>query len=115
MIVTKAWCATMAAAIGIGIAGCNAPHAKASPLEDEPGYSCVDQGNRVCGPNNSNGVPAGCYDDGGVLWKAWPCDPWKPSDGYVHGDGSWTEVQDGQSYLCQRAEGKVHCDDLYTI
>jgi hypothetical protein len=31
-------------------------------------------GNRICGPNNSNGVPAGIYDQGGVLiekWDAW--------------------------------------------
>jgi hypothetical protein len=26
--------------------------------EDESGWSCVDMGNKVCGPNNSNGVPA---------------------------------------------------------
>lgn len=60
------------------------------PLEDDPRYSCVDQGNRVCGPGNNNGVPAGCYDDGGVLFKAWPCEAWKPSDGYRHGDGAVT-------------------------
>ena len=44
-----------------------------SPLfEDEPGWSCVDDGNHICGPGNSNGVPAGRYDDGGVLVNAWP-------------------------------------------
>lgn len=56
--------------------------------EDDPRWSCVDDGNRVCGPGNSNGVPAGCYDDGGVMFKAWPCEAWMPSDGYRHGDGS---------------------------
>jgi hypothetical protein len=44
--------------------------------EDESGWSCVDDGNRVCGPNNAQGVPAGRYDEGGVL-----VDPW-PADGY---------------------------------
>lgn len=62
----------------------------AQPLEDEPAWSCVDDGNRVCGPNNANHVPAGCYDDGGVLWKAWPCEAWTPADGYRHADGSVT-------------------------
>jgi hypothetical protein len=59
-------------------------------MEDEPCWSCVDDGNRVCGPNNSEGKPAGCYDDGGVLEYVWPCNPWKPSDGWVHRDGSIT-------------------------
>lgn len=43
--------------------------------EDEPGWSCVDDGNRVCGPDNPEGKPAGCYDLGGVLIAAWPCAP----------------------------------------
>jgi hypothetical protein len=52
-------------------------HAQAlsEPLEDQPGWSCVDDGNRVCGPGNANGAPAGCYDDGGVLIAVWPCTP----------------------------------------
>lgn len=41
--------------------------------EDSPAWSCVDDGNRICGPGNSNGAPAGCYDDGGVLVATWPC------------------------------------------
>lgn len=40
--------------------------------EDESGWSCVDMGNHICGPNNANGVPAGRYDEGGVLIDAWP-------------------------------------------
>jgi hypothetical protein len=40
--------------------------------EDESGWSCVDNGNRVCGPGNQQGVPAGRYDEGGVLIDAWP-------------------------------------------
>jgi hypothetical protein len=41
--------------------------------ESESGWSCVDNGNKVCGPNNPQGVPAGRYDEGGVL-----VDPWRP-------------------------------------
>jgi hypothetical protein len=48
------------------------PHATAGPIqEDDPRWSCVDDGNRVCGPGNSNGVPAGRYDAGGVLVTPW--------------------------------------------
>jgi hypothetical protein len=39
--------------------------------EDESGWDCPTMGNRICGPGNSNGVPAGQYDEGGVL-VAWP-------------------------------------------
>lgn len=110
MFVTKAWLATMAVGAAIGLAACNAPEASASPLEDEPGFSCVDDGNRVCGPGNGQ-APAGCYDDGGVLVAVWPCTPWQPSDGYRHGDGSWTEVQDGHAYLCVHSVGRTLCTD----
>lgn len=41
--------------------------------EDDPRWSCVDDGNRVCGPHNANHVPAGCYDDGGVWVAPFPC------------------------------------------
>jgi len=40
--------------------------------EDESGWSCIDDGNRVCGPGNGQGVPAGRYDEGGVLVDPWP-------------------------------------------
>ena len=58
----------VAAQLGCGLA-------KADPTlqEDDPGWSCVDDGNRICGPGNPQGAPAGCYDDGGVLVAAWPC------------------------------------------
>lgn len=46
-------------------------------VEDSPQWSCVDDGNRVCGPNNAEGQPAACYDDGGVIVAYWPCSPWK--------------------------------------
>jgi hypothetical protein len=40
--------------------------------EDESGWSCVDDGNKICGPGNANGVLPGRYDGGGVLVDAWP-------------------------------------------
>jgi hypothetical protein len=43
-------------------------------MEDESGWSCVDDGNKVCGPGNPQGVPAGRYDEGGVLIDPWPVD-----------------------------------------
>lgn len=79
------------AALATGGALMTATHAGAQPIEeDDPGWSCVDDGNRVCGPGNSNGVPAGCYDDGGVLFAPWPCTPWRPIYGWRHGDGTTT-------------------------
>ena len=55
-------------------------------MEDESGWSCVDYGNHVCGPDNERGVPAGKYDVGGVLMDPWPVDPsaWE-GDEYVGG------------------------------
>lgn len=32
------------------------------PAEDDPGFDCRTQGNRICGPGSS--FPAGCYRDG---------------------------------------------------
>lgn len=66
------------------------PHAHAQPNEDDPGWSCVEFGNRVCGPDNAEGKPAGCYDDGGVLFATWPCTPWQPMYGWRHADGTTT-------------------------
>lgn len=45
---------------------------EASITEDSPAWSCVDDGNRICGPGNGQ-APAGCYDIGGVMVAAWPC------------------------------------------
>lgn len=56
---------------GAAITAANENHA--APAEDEPGFSCVDDGNRICGPGNAEGKPAGCYDTGGVLVAPWPC------------------------------------------
>lgn len=81
------------ASLALGFALAPAATAKADTVsDDDPSWSCVDQGNRVCGPGNTSGAPAGCYDDGGVMFKAWPCEAWKPSDGYIHGDGSITDA-----------------------
>jgi hypothetical protein len=67
----------------------------ASTYDDGYTPSCVDDGDRVCGPGNAEHVPAGCYDDGGVFVAPWPCAAWKPADGWRHGDGSVTYGQDG--------------------
>lgn len=55
--------------------------------EDSPEWSCVDDGNRVCGPNNREGKPAACYDDGGVIVAYWPCTPWTEDMGHRYNDG----------------------------
>lgn len=81
--------AAFGAAMALGIALAPSGHAN-GPEEDQPGWSCVDDGNRVCGPGNAQGAPAGCYDDGGVLEFAWPCKPWTPDMGVRHGDGTTT-------------------------
>lgn len=68
--------AAIAAKVALGATLVFTPHthvANAAPLEDSPAWSCVDDGNRICGPGNANGAPAGCYDVGGVLVAAWPC------------------------------------------
>ena len=62
--------------VGMVVAFAAAPAAHASTgaiLEDDPRWSCVDDGNRVCGPTNAEGQPAGCYDNGGVMVAPWPC------------------------------------------
>lgn len=63
------------AAFGIAAGPLIAP-ADASPTvqEDDPGWSCVDSANHVCGPLSDDwGHAPGCYDDGGVMVAAWPC------------------------------------------
>lgn len=61
-----------------------------TPHDVQSGPGCVDEDDRICSPDNVRHVPAGCYDDGGVLFAPWPCTAWEPADGYQHGDGSWT-------------------------
>lgn len=91
----------MAGSIAVsGIIGLHG-HAQASPglQEDDPGWSCVDDGNRVCGPGNEQGVPAGCYDEGGVLVAVWPCyvvvNPDGSSDVYTPTVDHGTAAADG--------------------
>lgn len=119
---TKRFLATMLAASAIATWQASTALADANgPLEDEPGWSCVDQGNHICGPDNSNGVPPGCYvplseaerlglaisdrdaDDGGVLFAPWPCKAWSPEDGYHHQDdttlASGVNAWDDGSYV----------------
>jgi DNA uptake protein ComE-like DNA-binding protein len=43
----------------------------AAPVhEGDPGFNCATMGNHVCGPDNTEGIPAGCYDQG-TLVVAW--------------------------------------------
>lgn len=73
MLKTLAAGVLIGAALGIPIGPALIAQAQAAPMEDEPGWSCVDNGNRICGPNNAEGKPAACYDDGGVIVAPWPC------------------------------------------
>ena len=57
--------------------------------EDSDQWSCVDDGNRICGPGNADGAPAGCYNDGGVMVAPWPCHI------VVNPDGSADVYDDG--------------------
>lgn len=64
---------TLAAAL-LAAATFTSPTVYAAPItEDDPAWSCIENGNRICGPGNTNGVPAGCYNDLGALVSAWPC------------------------------------------
>lgn len=56
----------------------------------------------MCLPGNSEGKPAGCYDDGGVLIARWPC-----HDQYI-GGGQWDVVADPGSP--DYDEGKTYDD-----
>lgn len=38
-----------------------------------PAWDCATDGDRVCGPSNTSGKPAACYDEGGVIVALWPC------------------------------------------
>jgi DNA uptake protein ComE-like DNA-binding protein len=43
----------------------------AAPVhEGDPSFNCATMGNHVCGPDNGEGIPAGCYDQG-TLVVAW--------------------------------------------
>lgn len=80
---------TAAAMIALAATGCQNelelfPHAAAqtgptvpvrtpAATEDDRAYDCIFDGNRICGPTNPQGVPAGCYNDRGALVAPWPC------------------------------------------
>ena len=74
---TKRFALALLAALAISAQQVASAYAD-TPNEDEPGWSCVDDGNRVCGPGNPEHKPAACYDDGGVIVALWPCSPWTP-------------------------------------
>jgi hypothetical protein len=40
-------------------------HGTPKPAEDNPGFDCRTQGNRICGPGTS--FPAGCYSGGSLV------------------------------------------------
>lgn len=74
-------------AFGIAVGPLIAPANATTINEDDPGWSCVDDGNRICGPGNAEGKPAACYDEGGVIVALWPChvvvNPDGSSDAYT--------------------------------
>lgn len=62
------------AAIGVPV-GPAIINAQAQPAiqEDDPGWDCRTMGMRDCGPANTQGVTAGCYNDAAELVAVWPC------------------------------------------
>jgi hypothetical protein len=60
----------IAAALAVIMAGTPPAHANTP--------ACVDDPPHICQPGNSEGKPAACYDDGGVIVALWPCTAWKP-------------------------------------
>ena len=50
-------------------------------MEDNPNWDCVTMGNRVCGPDNVDDVPAGCYNDNEEMVAPWPCFVMTDDDG----------------------------------
>ena len=73
MTARQAWALVVAdfllgASLAFGLARA---HADPYCMEDQPCWSCVDDGNRICGPDNPQGVPPGLYDEGGLLAVPW--------------------------------------------
>ena len=66
---------TLALAAGTAVLAMLAasPDADANPgdAEDSPSFSCVLDGNQVCGPHNEMGAVPGLYNNG-VLVQSWP-------------------------------------------
>lgn len=71
--------AVFGASMAFGLLTLPAPDGHAVPAQaqaqHQPGFSCVDDGLRVCDPADAaaQGKPAACYDDGGVIVALWPC------------------------------------------
>lgn len=51
--------------LGAGIASAS------EPQEDSAGFNCATMGSHICGPTNTEGLRAGCYDSGTlvILWS----------------------------------------------
>lgn len=62
----------LGAAIGVPVGPILIAQAQAQPAvtEDDPGWDCRVQGDRVCGPTNDQGMPAGLYSNGSLV-AAW--------------------------------------------
>jgi DNA uptake protein ComE-like DNA-binding protein len=43
------------------------PARPAEVHDDDPNFNCATAGNHVCGPGNTEGLAAGCYDDGTLV------------------------------------------------
>ena len=63
----------LAAALGIPAVGAAHADPVAQVQEDQPGWDCRTMGNRVCGPDNSQGLAAACYNDRAEVVAVWPC------------------------------------------
>lgn len=65
-------------------------------------WSCVDNGNRICGPGNPEGKLAACYDDARMVVALWPChvviNPDGSSDVY-RGVSDWSRPTEGYQTL----------------
>lgn len=63
------------AALGLPAGPAMIAAAEAAPVvqEDDPGWDCRVDGDRVCGPTNVQGVPAGLYAGGQLVA------PWEPA------------------------------------
>jgi hypothetical protein len=91
--------ATFATCISLyAAASCSANQAHANPgdSEDAPSFSCVLDGNHVCGPHNSMGAVPGLYMDGKLI-QTWPTVKNCYAIPTPHCSEDWLDV--GQVYL----------------
>jgi hypothetical protein len=83
----------------------------ATITEDDPAWNCITDGNRVCGPANTNDVAPGCYDDAGSLVAPWPC--------HVIGDLRTGEADvftgPANDPAATTGPGRVFCADLIAL